>query len=414
MPGDPARGRLLPIVGPGLLVAATGVGAGDLVAAAVSGSRYGFAIVWAALVGAILKFVLNEGLARWQLASGLTLLEGWALHIGRWLQYLFAAYLVVWSFVVAGALISACGIAAHALAPALSFKAWGILHSLLAAAVVLLGGYRSFERLMGVFVGLMFVTLIGCALWIAPPLDSLTQSVRSAGIPAGAGKYVLGVIGGVGGSVTLLSYGYWIRERGWIGPGYLRTIRIDLAVAYGLTGAFGVAVMVLAARVLHAGGVEIKGSGGVVDMAALLGEVLGPVGHWTFLIGFWGAVATSLLGVWQGIPYLFSDFVALMRGVSAAERAAYVDARSRWNRGFLCWLCLPPLTLLYLDRPVGVIVLYSILGALFMPFLAGTLLYLNGRGDLVGDRKNGGLATAFLLLGLVLFGYIGIVEILEG
>ena len=44
----------------------------------------------------------------------------------------------------------------------------------------------------------------------------------------------------VGGSVTLLSYGYWIRERGWEGPERLRTVRIDLAVAYAACPVYSV------------------------------------------------------------------------------------------------------------------------------------------------------------------------------
>ena len=82
--------RSFRIIGPGLVLAATGVGAGDLVAASVSGARYGFAIAWAAAVGALLKFVLTEGVARWQLATGTTLLEGWARHLGRWAQFVFS------------------------------------------------------------------------------------------------------------------------------------------------------------------------------------------------------------------------------------------------------------------------------------------------------------------------------------
>ena len=73
-PAPPAGWGYLALIGPGIVLAATGVGAGDLVAASVSGARYGYAIAWAALVGAALKFVLSEGLARWQLATGTTLL----------------------------------------------------------------------------------------------------------------------------------------------------------------------------------------------------------------------------------------------------------------------------------------------------------------------------------------------------
>ena len=58
------------MVAPGILLAATGVGAGDLLSSSLAGSQVGLAVLWAALGGALLKFVLSEGLARWQLATG--------------------------------------------------------------------------------------------------------------------------------------------------------------------------------------------------------------------------------------------------------------------------------------------------------------------------------------------------------
>ena len=75
------------IIAPGILLAATGVGAGDLLTATLAGSEVGLAVLWAAVAGAILKWTLNEGLARWQLATDSTLLEGWARHLGGdWLE----------------------------------------------------------------------------------------------------------------------------------------------------------------------------------------------------------------------------------------------------------------------------------------------------------------------------------------
>ena len=53
--------------------------------------------------------------------------------------------------------------------------------------------------------------------------------------------------------------------------------------------------------------------------------------------------------------------------------------------------------------------IYSVVGALFMPFLAATLLYMNSRRDWVGDRlRNGWLTNALLILSLVLFGYLSV------
>ncbi len=401
--------RDLRAIGPGLVIAATGVGAGDLVAASVSGSRYGMAVCWAAFVGAALKLTLNEGIARWQLATGTTMLEGWVKHLPRWVHWVFLVYLTIWSFVVAGALINACGLAAHAIAPVLSVEAWGALHSVVAAGFVFLGGYRPFEKLIGVFVGVMFVTLVGSALLVASPLQSLSEMLRDAAVPAGSPVYLLGVIGGVGGSVTMLSYGYWIREKGWAGQDRLRGVRVDLSVAYLLTGIFGVAVMVLSANILFGSGKEIAGARGVVEMSSILGEVTGTTGRWIFLIGVWGAMTTSMMGVWQGVPYLFADLVGQMRGGAAEAPGAggVPTTRTPRYRGWLLWMAVPPMVFFFYERPVQVIILYAVLSALFMPFLAGTLLFMNSRRKWVGpELRNGWLATTMLTICLLLFGWI--------
>jgi len=381
-----------------------------MVAAAVAGSKYGLTIAWAALVGALFKFVLNEGLARWQLATGTTLLEGWVRHLGVWVRWAFLIYLVIWSFVVGGALISACGMAAHAMAPILSVPAWGIVHSLVAAVLVLLGGYGGFEKIMKWMIGAMFLALIGCAAWLSEPATPV-RLVTTASVPSGSLLSILGVIGGVGGSVTLLSYGYWIREKGWNGAAWIKAVRFDLAVAYGLTGLFGVAVVVLAAATLHGTGRQIAGNEAVFTMAALLGDALGLVGHWVFLFGFWAAVATSMLGVWQGVPYLFAEFVGSLGAVSRKPQSQ-VASSSLWYRGFLVWLAIPPMVLLVRERPVAVVMAYAALGALFMPFLAATLLYLNSRERWVGKKlKNRLPANIFLAGCLLLFLILAMVKI---
>ncbi len=314
-----------------------------------------------------------------------------------------------WSYLVAAALISACGIAAHAIAPGLSVRAWGVIHSLAAALFVILGRYETFERLMKGFIAIMFVALIGCALLVQSPVVSLAASFGEAGIPAL--PMVLSVMGGVGGSVTVLAYGYWIRERGWRGPAWLPVVRVDLAVAYALTGLFGVALMVVAAALLRPAGIEVSGAGSAVTLADMIAGVLGPAGRWIFLLGFWGAVTTSMLGVWQGDPYLFCDFVGLVRRLPEATQQALIDRRSKLYRGYLLYLAVPPLALLWLDKPVAVITAYTIVGALFMPFLAVTLLLMNSRRAWVGELRSGWGTNLVLLACLLLFGVLAALAI---
>jgi Mn2+/Fe2+ NRAMP family transporter len=227
-------------------------------------------------------------------------------------------------------------------------------------------------------------------------------------LPSGSIAFILGVIGGVGGTVTMLSYGYWIREKKWIGKSFYRRARTDLIIAYFLTGLFGMAIMIIAAGVRSE---VITGNKMVIGLAEQMGTVAGPIGRWIFLIGFWGAVFSSMLGVWQGVPYLFADFVRVYKNKSAAVSGTNIDIRSRDYLFFLFYLAVPPLTLLFFGKPVWVVVIYSIIGAFFMPFLAVLLLIMNNKIKWVKDLKNNLVVNILLFAGLVLFVVLCIEEI---
>ena len=396
-------------IGPGIAIAATGVGAGDLLAAMLAGADFGTALVWVVVVGAVLKLGLNEGVARWQLATGTTLLEGWCRYLGWPLKAYFFVYLVVWSFIVAGGLMSACGVAAHALWPILSIRTWAIFHSLVALALVAFGRYSIFETVMKALIGLMTLTILLSVAMVGPDLMSVVGGLIPT-LPKGSAGAVLSLMGGVGGSVTLLAYGYWIREKGWKGAGALSGARLDLSVGYFLTGLFGVAMLLLAAAVLGGGEGVPPGSEGLVACGDAVreattgrfGAAAGESVAMVFLIGVWGAVFTSTLGVWNGVPYLFADFFDALRG--RFDTAA--DSRGTAYRGYLFYIAVPPMALLFLGRPIWVIKVYTLTGGLFMPLLAATLLWLNSRRGLVGELRNGLVATATLVLALLLFAVI--------
>jgi len=400
-----SRPSWLRLFGPGLLVAATGVGAGDLATAAFTGNALGVGVLWAVLAGAWVKFALNEGLARFQLATGETLIEGALRRLGRPAWWLFLAYFLLWSFLVAGALMSACGAAAHAIWPltgeAVSDKIlYGLLHSAAGVILVRLGGYRLFEKVMGAAVGVMFVTVVVTALRLTPDWAAVASGLVVPIIPRfqdGGLAWTLALAGGVGGTVTVLCYGYWIREEGREGPGDLPASRLDLGVGYGATALFGLAMVVIGSTVTVSG----QGVGLIVALADRLGESLGPAGRGLFLAGAWAAVASSLLGVWQSVPYLFADLWRL-RLPAGSPRPTAVDISSRPYRLYLHALAtLPALGLLVGFARMQK--LYAITGAAFMPILAAALLWLNRRNRVGEESANRPVTVLFLVLTLVLF-----------
>ena len=406
---------LLKLAGPGLIVAAAGIGSGDVVSATVGGAKYGVILLWGVALGAFFKFVLTEGIARWQLATGTTVVEGWAEHLPAWVNIYFGAYLVVWTVAVSAALTNATGLGIANLTGGAISQPWGaVAHSLFGFAFVWFGGYNGFEKLMKTLVGIMGFSILTCAaLTLHDPLPALRGLVVPV-IPSGSGTYVLSIIGGIGGSITMLSYNYWMREEKMSGPGALNYVRGDVGIAYVFTALFGISIMLIANQAFYLPGVTITDAQAVPKMAEMLGTMLGRFGVVAYSIGFWAAVFASLLGVWQSVPYLYADFYGIARKLPAAARDEITKVTSTPYRLALVFITLAPLPFAFIRRPLIIIVIYTIVGSLFVPFLAATLLYLNNRVRWTAAvPRNHWTTNALLLVILAMFLVVGAQEVLN-
>lgn len=409
----PVQFNIAALIGPGLFVAAAGIGAGDIVSATIGGANYGLALLWVVALAAFLKCFLNEGIARWQLATDTTAIEGWFQHLPWWVNAYFGIYLILWTPAVSAALTNACGLGIANLTGGAIPANWGaVIHSLIGFAFVALGGFEGFEKLMKALIGIMFFSMIACAiLTLHDPLSVLKGFVPA--IPSGSGPSVLSVLGGIGGSITMLAYNYWLREENMLGPQWLKHVRKDIAVAYGFTALFGMSVMSIADQTFHIPGIKITDSQAVTKMAETLGSVIGGIGFYSYSIGFWAAVFASLLGVWQSVPYIYADFYGVIRGLKPAERTAITQVTSTPYRLALIFVTLAPMPFAFMNQPLFIIRIYTIVGSFFIPFLAATLLYLNNFRIPAnsGVRKNGSVTNTVLIFALIVFALVGAREV---
>jgi Mn2+/Fe2+ NRAMP family transporter len=396
------------IVGPGLVVAATGIGAGDLVATLVAGSRFGYALLWAAVLGVIIKIFLVEGAGRYSLATGRTIFEGWRT-VGRWTTWYFGPYILIWGLVYGAAAMSSSALPLAALFPGVDLKVFAIACGLVGAVVVWFGRYSAFERIIAVFVGLMFVTVVGAAIVTVPNVPALLTGLVPT-IPEGGLVVALSIAGGVGGTITLAAYGYWLREKGWVAPGWMKVMRIDNSVAYVMSGVFVLSMLVVGAELLYAADIALAdGEGGLVQLADVLGERYGAFMTWFFLIGFFATSFSSILGVWNGVSLMFADFLGTIRGLDVEDPRRRLGGS--YYRAFILWLTIPPIGLLFLDQPIGLIIAYGVLGALFMPFLAITLLVLLNTDRTPRAWRNRPLSNTVMGLSALLFVVLGVQQL---
>lgn len=386
-------------LGPGLILAATGIGVGDMVSATIAGAEYGMTLIWALAAGVLLKFAITEGAARWQLATGTTLIEGWRDHLPRVAVIAFFIYFTIWSYFVSSALVAASALVPAAVVPRVPLPAWGFIHAAAAFVMIYFGRYERFLRVMKSFIGLKFAALITATLlivfWSGADWSAVgNRSEFSLG-------YTLSLIGGVGGTVTLLSYAYWMREAGWTGPARVPAARTDLTASFALVFIFSFAMMFLSSQIEWQGQILDEGPRLCLQLADRIGEETGPIGRAIFLIGFWGAAFSAVLGVWHGVPFLFDDGFHLWR------RQKPTGQRGAAYRSWALYLTLAAISAL-LVRPVWLVYVYTIVGSLFFPFVIATLLWMNNSQAMPAAVRSGRAINAVLAGALLLYVYLGV------
>ncbi|CAM5290322.1 Nramp family divalent metal transporter [Streptomyces fumanus] len=396
-------------IGPGIVVAATGVGAGDLVATLIAGGSFGYTLLWAAVIGCLVKISLAEAAGRWHLSTGRTLFEGWA-SLGRWTTWFFAVYVVVWGYVYGAAAMSSSALPLQALFPdVMDLKWWGVACGVVGLVFVWFNKYAVFEKVMTVLVGVMFVVTVYLAVRVTPHLGDAVAGLLPV-LPDEKDSVLntLGLIGGVGGTITLAAYGYWVNAKGWTDAGWMKVMRLDNRVAYLTTGVFVIAMLFVGAELLHSAGIAIaSGDQGLVQLSDILEDRYGTATAKFFLIGFFATSFTSLIGVWHGVSLMFADFVSRLRagtGAATGEKVATGERERSWPfRVYLLWLTFPPVVLLFQGQPFRLVIIYGVLGAAFLPFLALTLIWLLNTSRTPREWRNGYLSNGMLGIAGLLF-----------
>ena len=395
-------------------MAAAGIGAGDIVSATMAASRHGLALLWVVVLAAVPQGVLNEGIARWQLATGTTAVEGWCTHLPRWLRWYFLVYLVLWTVSVSAALTSACGLGVATLTGDLVPRPWGaVAHSLAGGALVAAGGFAGFEKVMKVLIGTMFFAILACAALTLRDPGAVVRGLVVPSVPAGDAASVLSVLGGIGGSIAMLAYSYWMREEQMAGP-RLAGLRAPRR-RHGLR--------------LH-GGVRRRRHGRRRPRPSTCPAWPSPTPRPS---PGWPRPCRTRSDRSASTPTRSGSGRRSSRRCSASGRACRIcsptttacsaaiprairdditTVTSRPYRLALLFVTIVPLPFAFVDQPLFIIRTFTIVGSLFIPFLAGTLLYLNNAKIPIdsGVPRNSSLTNAVLVLALLVFAAVGASE----
>ena len=190
-------------IGPGIILAGSIVGSGELIATTTLGADWGFTFLWLILLSCVIKVFVQVELGRYALSSGeptlqfLNRLPGPRLgaHWTVWWWFLMLLGTVVQLGAMVGLVGQALDMAFPGVSPALASllgtstglgayiqnnpaNPWGVLTAFAAVALLLSGGYLMLERFTTILVA--GVTLVTVATsWPSPGTTSPSSGTRS-------------------------------------------------------------------------------------------------------------------------------------------------------------------------------------------------------------------------------------------
>ena len=417
-------GKALRQIGPGLILAASIVGTGELIATTNLGAKVGFALLWLVIVSCFIKVFVQIELGRHAICSGQTTLTAFRELPGPgkllgawWIIMMLSTQLQLASMVggIGQALHMALPQASPALAaimarihpewgqyigdnPALP---WGALAALGASAMLAAGGYALIEKgSMFLVAGFTLATALCVVLLPVAghpiPWDQVRQGM-SFRLPQGGEALIaaLAVVGITGvGATELVTYPYWCVEKGyarntgtpdgsaaWLARarGWMRILKLDAWVSMVIYTIATVAFYFLGAAVLHGRRSGLPGSveGMLQALAEMYVPVMGPRLAIAFIVA--GAIAvlySTLYAATGANSRTLADFVHVNQWVNLA------DARRRRRLVRVLCILFPLLNLalfVLFRNPVKMVLIAGCVQAITLPMLAGAALYLRFR-----------------------------------
>jgi len=393
-------------LGPGLVFALSVVGPGDIVANATAGTEYGYALIWALGVTLVFRYIWVSTSAKYVLVTGKTLLQGYAT-VGTWVIWALLLSMIVVKHLQNVYKVALIGGTADLIFPlpfGSSKTIWALLFTLSGFAMMFWGGYRVVERVFKILIALLGAFLVVGAFLSEPNLSGIIRGTLIPSLPQASGIYsaiflLMVLIGTESGSMTNLTYTYFMYEKGWRDLSYLRRQRLDLAFGAGSIFVLGALLQITAAGTLGRDSLHLEKTG---DLMQILTESHGSLGFAVFGLGLFAAVFTSYVGATTGYALIITDIcrrllpgVGRLFGKPRTSEDVKRDPVYRWSVAF--W-SLSPLYILFTDaEPISLVLLVSALTVVLIPLLALCLLVITNRREQMGNFRNGWLVNTALV-----------------
>lgn len=372
----------LAAVGPGLFLIGYNIGTGSVTTMAKTGAEYGMELFWALVLSCIFTFILMVAYGKVTLVSGKTALNnikhefrhGWVLAL-----YILIA-LVIGELL---ALIGVMGIVADLVQEAIRLlfdgqivgRGWIIL--LLTVGIYFLlwfGQYKTFEKVLTVFVIFMGLSFIMVFFMVSPDFSAIAKGLIP-GVPDTPGAFglVAAIAGTTCSAAVFIMRSTVVAEKGW-NINNLKEEKKDAAVSATMMLVLSGVIMAVAAGTLHIMGLKLENT---VEMIHLFAPIGGDVAAFILILGIVGAGLSTIFPIVLIAPWLVSDYTGKPRNIHSTQSRILIFIAMLFTFGTIFLKQSPPVLMVFSQAFQAVI----------LPAVAIPILLLINREKLMGKNK---------------------------
>ncbi len=396
-PPQTFRGSLKRI-GPGMILSASIVGSGELIATTTLGAEVGYIALWVILISCIIKPSVQSELGRYTIATGETGLQGFNHVPGprllgvNWIVWMWS-FMVLMTMFQIGAMFGGVAQVLSQLVPSVDVRMWVPGLAAITLALLLSGGYERVEKLATIKVGLFTMLTFMCAVLLMWQPENFSWAQLADGLkfklPPEGLTTAVAVFGITGvGAAELFMYPYWCVEKGYArftGPrdgtpqwrhraiGWTGVMNLDILASMVIYMVATVAFYLLGAGVLHSRGLVPAAKDMIPVLSNMYTQTLGSWSVWLFYLGAIATLYGTIFAATAANARVYADMARLLGFFSGEDYAA----RCRWRNGFIWVLVAIPVALFYWSQsPVWMVKLGGLAQACMLPIIAIGALYL--------------------------------------
>ncbi len=410
--------KLIAIVlgfGPGIFAIGYTIGTGSVTSMIVAGSKFGMQLLWVLLLSCFFSGILMFAYGNYALITGETALYGFKKHL-KYGKILAILIIIGITFGQWNSLMGILGISSNIIFEILAINFEGlvaykyetvltiaVLVIIIFYALMLVGKYTFFEKILVIFVTLMGLSFVISLFFVQPlPLDVVKGLIPTIPEVPGGKMLVAAFVGTTMAAATFLSRPLFVKGKGWTIKNLNQQKKDSITAAVLIFMISGTIMAVACGALYHQGKVVTE----VLDMANTLEPVAGNLAVTIFFFGALSAGLSSIFPCLLIAPLLVADY-----------QSGELDTNSKQFRIITALACVVALIGPVLgSNPIEIQILSQVFNVFVLPIvIVGIILMINNKKIMKGYKTNlgvnVGLFAAFLFSCII--SYNGVLGLLE-